>query len=454
MPLEVLLELLRVHALGGLAALARLVAEHLRPLAVEVDQLLRRRLALGRIGVQQLGRALAAQHGRELPAQVEGVLHREVHALARLGAVGVAGVAGDEHARQLRTARIRRHVVVLVADALADLVHRPPGHLLHLQRVGLQDALRRGDEVVERDAAVGDALLLAQLVHLDVQAHQVAALARDHQQVAVHRLHRRLVADVREVGHGQHVHHAPGLVGRIAHQLATDGLAHRAARPVAADHVAGPHGLDLARMRGVGALQPHRHRVVTGLRVHRHVEHAARVVRFEPRRCVAHALEVEVVHARLVQHDVGELREPVLGVLHAAVAHDPAGLALVGLPEGHLVDPAGFLQHALAEVEGLEHFHGATGDAVGLAELQRPVLLLHDRGADVREGGELRGQRQARGAAADDEHVHLSGHRIGVRKRRRRGLFDVGIARLEAIQVELHGVSLSRSGWEAGPGIS
>ena len=88
---------------------------------------------------------------------------------------------------------------------------------------------------------------LAQLVHLDVEAHQVAALARNHQQVAVGGLHGRLEADVGEVGDGQHVHHAPGLVGRVAHQLPADGLAHRAARAVAADDVARPHRFHLAR---------------------------------------------------------------------------------------------------------------------------------------------------------------------------------------------------------------
>ena len=217
---------------------------------------------------------------------------------------------------------LRGHVVVLVADALADLVHRPPRHLLHVQRVGMQDALRRGDQVLERDAAAGHPLLLAQLVHLHVEAHQVAAFARDHQQVAVRGLHGRLVADVREVGHGQHVHHAPGLVGRVADQLPADRLAHRAARAIAAHHIACLHGLDPARMRRIGALQRHGDGMVGGCAVHRHIDQAARIVRLEPAWRLAHQVQVEVMHARLVQHHVGELGQAVLGVLHAAVAHD------------------------------------------------------------------------------------------------------------------------------------
>jgi hypothetical protein len=44
------------------------------PLAVEVNQFLRGRLALLRVSVQQFRLALAAQDGSELPAQVERVL--------------------------------------------------------------------------------------------------------------------------------------------------------------------------------------------------------------------------------------------------------------------------------------------------------------------------------------------------------------------------------------------
>ena len=56
------------------------------------------RAALGRVGVEQgaLGRSL--DDVRQLPGQVEGVLHAGVHALAAGRAVDVGGVAGQEHA--------------------------------------------------------------------------------------------------------------------------------------------------------------------------------------------------------------------------------------------------------------------------------------------------------------------------------------------------------------------
>ncbi len=205
------------------------------------------------------------------------------------------------------------------------------------------------------------------------------------------RLHGHLVADVGEVGDGQHVHHAPGVVGRIAHQLAAYGAAYTAARAVAADHVAGFDGFDLAAVSGIGALHLHGDGVVGCAAVHLQIHKVTGVVRLQPGGGVAHVLQVEVVHPRLVQHHVRKLGQAVFGVLHPAMAHDAAlGLA-VGLPEGDFVDPAGFFEHAVGEVEGLEHLHGAAGNAVGLAQLQGAVFLVHDAGADAGKRGQLGG---------------------------------------------------------------
>ena len=74
------------------------------------------------------------------------------------------------------------------------------------------------------------------------------------------------------------------------------------------------------------------------------------------------------MHARLIQNDMRELRQPVFDVLDPATADDVRGLPVVRLPERRLIDPAGLLQHALAEAEGMEHLHCAAGDAVSLAE--------------------------------------------------------------------------------------
>ena len=88
------------------------------------------------------------EHRGELPAEVERVLHRHVHALAGLGAVRVAGVAGDEDARQAGPGLLRGHVVEPVGDALADLVDREPRHVPHLERVRAQHPLRDLDDLL------------------------------------------------------------------------------------------------------------------------------------------------------------------------------------------------------------------------------------------------------------------------------------------------------------------
>ncbi len=72
-----------------------------------------------------------------------------------------------------------------------------------------------------------------------------------------------------------------------------------------------------------------------------------------------------------------------------------------------LIQQASFSTRSLKPI-GLEHLHGAAGDAVGLAATASgPALLLDDAGLDVGKRGELRRQRQPGRAAADDQDVDL-----------------------------------------------
>ena len=118
------------------------------------------------------------------------------------------------------------------------------------------------------------------------------------------------------------------------------------------------------------------------------------------------------MHTRLIQNDVGKLGQAVFDILNPAAADDVARCGVVRLPERRLVDPIALLQHAIAEAEGLEHLHRAAGDAVGLAEKQRPGLLLDDPGLDVGKGGHLRRQRQPGRPAADDQDIDLLGEGV------------------------------------------
>ncbi|MGY3292139.1 hypothetical protein ACVWWP_005206 [Bradyrhizobium sp. LM3.6] len=296
----------------------------------------------------------------------------------------MAGIAGDEDARQTRVDLGLRHVVELVGQALADLVDRPPRDLLHLKCMRLQYPLRLGDHVIGGDVAIGDALAGVELGELDIEADHVAAFARDDQQAAVlRRLDQGFEADVRKIGHRQHVHHAPGMIGGIAVQLAADRFARRAARAVTADDVARLDRLDLALVPRIDPFEPHGHGMVGGTRgrIDLEIEQASAVMRLELGRRFAHDVKKAVMDPRLVEDDVREFRQPVFDVLHPAAADDVFRNPFVRLPERRLVDPASFLQNALAEAEGVEHLHGAAGDAVGLPDQQAPRLLLDDAGS-------------------------------------------------------------------------
>jgi hypothetical protein len=98
------------------------------------------------------------------------------------------------------------------------------------------------DDLVGLHGAHGGPVVGVDLAEVDVQTHEVATLAGDDEDVAAAAgLDRRLEADVGEVGHGEDVHHAPGMVGGVAVELAPDRLPHGAARAVAADHVLRAH---------------------------------------------------------------------------------------------------------------------------------------------------------------------------------------------------------------------
>ncbi len=115
------------------------------------------------------------------------------------------------------------------------------------------------------------------------------------------------------------------------------------------------------------------------------------------------------MHPRLIEDHMRKFGQVVFDVLNPAAAGDVLTLLLVGFPERRFIDPVRFLQHAFAETKGLEHLHRPAGDAVGLAEAKRTILLLDDTGLDVGKGRQLRSQRQARRPAADDQDVDLLG---------------------------------------------
>ena len=198
----------------------------------------------------------------------------------------------------------------------------------------MQDALGGLDHVARLDVPAPYALSGGKFGHLDVHPEQVAALARDDHQRARLGLDQRLVAYVGEVRDREDVHHAPGMVGRLTHEMPTDLLAYDAARTVAPDDVARPDRA-LGRI-AVDRAQRHADGMITGLG-NREAGDLEAVVGLQPGGRALHRLEQEVLDPGLVQDHVRELRESVLDVLDPAGARQPA--LGVGSPEDGLGDP-------------------------------------------------------------------------------------------------------------------
>src|SRR3984893_356767 len=325
--------------------------------------------------MEELRRAPSLEDGCQFPAQIEAVLHGHIHALPSFRAVRMAGVASYEHTRRARPDLLLRYVIEPVAKSLADLVDRPPCDLLHLKGVGMQDSLRRSDHIIDGYVPARDPFVFLELVELNIDADQIAAFTGDDQDAAfVGRLYRRLQADVGEIGDRQYVHDAPGLIGRVPMKRPPEAAAHDAARTVTTNHITGLHGFHLVRVLGIDPLEPDGHRVGGradaggSCRVDLKIDHAPRIVRLQPVRCIAHDLQVEIVHTRLVQDHMWKFGEPVFNILDPAAADDVASLDIVGLPKRRLIDPVRLLQQALAESKSVENLHGATADPVCFAK--------------------------------------------------------------------------------------
>jgi hypothetical protein len=93
----------------------------------------------------------------------------------------------------------------------------------------------------------------------------------------------------------------------------------------------------------------------------------------------------------------------------------------------------------------MEHFHRAARNTIGLAQQHAARLLLDDASLDVGKRRKLRRQRQARRPTADDQHVDFLRNRPGHSRWQDPlgGIGDVRLARLEAVQVELHALLAS-----------
>ena len=119
----------------------------------------------------------------------------------------------------------------------------------------MKDILCGSDDVIRRDFSITCPFTRLKFTQFGVHAKQVSPFTGDDKHAAiVRRLDSRLESDVREVGYRQHVGDTPEFVRRIATKLNADRCAHRTARTVAANHVAGSHDLNMPLMARVHAL--------------------------------------------------------------------------------------------------------------------------------------------------------------------------------------------------------
>ena len=79
---------------------------------------------------------------------------------------------------------VRRDVVEPVGEAVADLVDAVPRDVAARRACRVQDLVRLRDDLLDRGLAHGAVVVCGDLTEVDVHAEQVAALARDEQDVA------------------------------------------------------------------------------------------------------------------------------------------------------------------------------------------------------------------------------------------------------------------------------
>ena len=252
-----------------------------------------------------------------------------------------------------------------------------------------------------------------------------------------------LGADVREVGGGEDVHDAPGVVGLVARHGAADRVAHLAAGAVRAHHVLGPDDALPALVRTGGVRQRHGDRVLALVGDLQAAE-LQPVVRAHAARGHGHELGEVVEHAGLVDDEMRELADPARVIQGAGAADDVRGVRGVRLPERHLRDAVRLGDDPLGETEGLESLDAAGLDAVGLADREPARPAFHDPGGDARELGQLGCGEHAGGAGAHDQHIYLVGKVCGPVDAGAGGRLDSRVTGYVAVVVEMHGLSSLR----------
>ena len=112
----------------------------------------------------------------------------------------VAGVTGHKGPWNNVFGTALRAVVEALGHPLTHLVNRPPCHFFDIQRVGLKNLPRPGDNVFFVKFYVRRPLVLAQQIQFNIKPAQITALAGDnHYSPMVFGLDKALDADIGKV---------------------------------------------------------------------------------------------------------------------------------------------------------------------------------------------------------------------------------------------------------------
>ena len=186
--------------------------------------MVRDRLALCFVGIENLGRGPAVEDAGELPGEVGRVRDAGTHAEAPERHPDVRGVAADEHAAIAKLARDEPAGGPILARQELVLEVRPdsenrPDHPVAIKVI--QPGFSR----------IGVILYVPGLQPID--SHRHAAAARIEREVEPGRLAGQQAPELR----CPDVERLRVLEHRVADELGADRLAHKRARPVASDEV-------------------------------------------------------------------------------------------------------------------------------------------------------------------------------------------------------------------------
>ncbi|TKW49647.1 hypothetical protein CTA1_11398 [Colletotrichum tanaceti] len=407
---EGVLEDLHADALGVHDVLGRAAGEEAAEAVVELDQVLGDAAALALVRAQDVALGDALDGQGDLPAEVVGVLHRDVHALAGLGGMGVDGVPGEEDAAV---------GVIRGADSLSDLSKREIPRAQDLLG-GAKDELRGDLGAVRSPRRVGGDLL-----QLDVEADKLVLSGDDHQAA--------VLGGLTEVGNGDDVHDTPDEIGRLSLELQAESPSRPAASAVAANDILGVDDLafpgprpappdhvfflvvavvvvlhevapeeavgDPARVRRLGGrglflrelAQLHGHRVgrvVVDLG-HVDLERLGQDAALDPDLALGVLLDVleeEALDPALVQDDLLEAGEAHNGVWDPVTAADDAVVAGSDVGESYLNHVVGLLPRPVREAERVKDLQTAALETIGLAAEDLGVSLVDNAGIDAAVG--------------------------------------------------------------------